>query len=69
MKNKRYKRLAKRIKSNCTGNCNGGKPTICKYYGNCYNGFLVFPQLDSIRELEQKFKGQILKYKYNLVKK
>lgn len=25
MKNKRYIRLSKKMKSHCTGNCNGGK--------------------------------------------
>ncbi|MGN1029609.1 MAG: hypothetical protein ACI4P7_05910 [Bacilli bacterium] len=61
MKNKRYIRLAKKMKSHCTGNCNGGKTTECKYYRNCFNGFLLFPKQDDLRYLQLRLKGKSTK--------
>lgn len=58
MKNKRYIRLAKKIKAHCTGDCNGGKTDECIYYKNCFStGYLLFPKIDSLRYLQTRLKG------------
>ena len=57
MKNKRYIRLSKKMKAYCTGKCNGGEQSECKYYRNCFNGYLLFPKYDNLRYLQLKLKG------------
>ena len=58
MKNKRYIRLSKRMKAHCTGNCNGGKKTECKYYKTCFGtGYIIFSKIDSLRYLQLRLKG------------
>lgn len=63
MRNKRYIRLSKKIKAYCTGKCNGGKETECKYYKNCFNGDIdiLCPKLDSLRYLQLRLKGMVIK--------
>ena len=57
MKNKRYIRLAKKMKPKCDSHCNSVK---CKFYRNCYSGRILFPHFMSIRELSNALKGQKL---------
>lgn len=62
MKNKRYMRLAKKMKAYCTGCCNGGEETQCKYYYRCFNKHILLPKCDNLKYLEDKLKGQVIKY-------
>lgn len=61
MKNKRYIRLAKKMKAYCTGHCNGGTKSQCKYYHNCFYKYILCPKHDSIRYLQSRLKGQAIK--------
>lgn len=61
MKNKRYIRLSKKMKSHCTGDCNGGYKTECKYYRYCFNRYILFPKLDSLRYLQLRLKGMVIR--------
>lgn len=58
MRNKRYIRLAKRMKAHCTGNCNGGSKSECKYYWNCFNRHILLPKRDSLKYLQSRLKGK-----------
>jgi len=57
MKNKRYIRLSKQMKAKCNGHCSGDD-WICKYYRNCFHGYLLCPKQDSLRYLQLRLKGQ-----------
>lgn len=61
MKNKRYIRLAKKMKAHCKGNCKGGSKAECKYYKNCFNGYILCPKLDSLKYLQLRLKGMVIK--------
>ena len=61
MRNKRYIRLSKKIKAYCTGKCNGGKETECKYYKHCSNEPILCPKLDTLRYLQLRLKGMVIK--------
>lgn len=61
MKNKRYIRLSKKMKSHCKGDCNGGDATECKYYKICFNKYILCPKLDSLRYLQLRLKGMRIK--------
>jgi hypothetical protein len=61
VKNKRYIRLAKKMKAHCTGNCDGGSIFQCKYYHNCFYKYILLPKRDDIRYLQSILKGQVIK--------
>lgn len=61
MKNKRYIRLAKKMKAHCTGDCNGGSSSQCIYYRHCFNGYILLPSADSLRYLQKRLKNMVIR--------
>ncbi|MBU5486415.1 hypothetical protein KQI86_19120 [Clostridium sp. MSJ-11] len=60
MRNKRYIRLAKKMKAYCNGRCSG-EDWMCKYYKHCFHRYILCPKLDSLRYLQKRLKGQKIK--------
>ncbi len=61
MKNKRYKRKAKRIKGYCSEEgtlCSIGSIPICEYFYTCHRLLSDTPRDIGIRELERRFKNE-----------